>query len=160
MSVHPRTLPQPATALPHGAAFRFVEKVLSIGERMIIATRQVPVDEPWTEAHFPDTPIVPGVLLLEGMAQTCGILARFRNATTAGPAPAMLSALRSARFHRPVPPGCQLVYQAELIGRAGPLHSFRATTRVRDQLVAEAELILTVGAGPSLPIEASKRDGS
>jgi len=127
---------------------------------MIIATRQVPEVEPWTEAHFPDTPIVPCVLLLEGMAQTCGILARFRNSATAGPAPGMLSALRSARFHRPVSPGCLLVYQAELIGRAGPLHSFRATTRVRDQLVAEAELILTVGSGPSALLDASEQGSS
>jgi 3-hydroxyacyl-[acyl-carrier-protein] dehydratase len=123
---------------------------------MIIATRQVPEVEPWTEAHFPDTPIVPGVLLLEGMAQTCGILARFRNSTTTGPASGMLSALRSARFHQPV----SLVYQAELIGRAGPLHSFRATTRVRDQLVAEAELILTVGSGPSALLDASEQGSS
>ncbi len=56
--------------LPHGEPFLFVDEVLSIDMRRIVASRAIPMQEPWTHAHFPGDPLVPGVLLIEGMAQT------------------------------------------------------------------------------------------
>ena len=141
-----RPLPCPKEVLPHGEAFRFVDTVIALGERNIVATRLVPPDEPWTKAHFPLEAIVPGVLLIEGMAQTCGILARSFGASIERTGAGMLTAVRNARFHQPVSPGCLLIYRAELLVRAGSLYSFHATTSVGDLFIAEAELLLFIGA--------------
>lgn len=145
-----RSLLRPADVLPHGEAFRFVETVVSLSERSIVATRRVPQSEPWTMAHFPHSQIVPGVLLIEGMAQTCGILARSAHGEPGGlSGSGMLTAVRNARFHHPVSPGCLLTYQAELLMRAGALHCFQATTTVDGQLIAQAELVLSLGPATS-----------
>ncbi len=63
----------------------------------------------------------------------------------------MLTAVRNARFHQPVAPGCLLIYRAELLVRAGSLYSFRTTTSVGDQLIAEAELLLHIDPLSSTP---------
>lgn len=146
MSIIVPPLPCPASVLPHGKAFRFVDSVVALDERSIVATRWVPLVEPWTTAHFPEAAIVPGVLLIEGMAQTCGILARavdgFQPVLGAG----MLTGVRHARFHAPVSPGCLLLYHAERFSRVGSLFCFRSRISVDDKLIAHAELVLQIGA--------------
>jgi 3-hydroxyacyl-[acyl-carrier-protein] dehydratase len=156
-----RSLPRPSEVLPHGEAFRFVDTVIALCERHIVATRLVPLDEPWTTAHFPSVAIVPGVLLIEGMAQTCGILARSFGESVERSGAGRLTAVRNARFRLPVVPGSLLIYRAELLVRAGPLYSFRATTSVGDSLIAEVELLLHLGpllsaaSTPSVPGDGS-----
>jgi len=164
----------PARWLPHGPAFLFVDEVISLDERRIVAARVVPTAEPWTEAHFPGDPIVPGALLLEGMVQTSGILARVAlldrggragragrvnpvdriepaDRAASGGAAAVeangrLASVRSARFLHAVRPGTRIVYYAELRGRAFHLCHFDARIEVGDLVVAQASVVLAVTA--------------
>src|SRR5437868_5553270 len=69
-------LRDPTRLLPHGKPFLFVDEVIAYDARRVTALRAVPAEEPWTAAHFPGDPLVPGVLLLEGMVQTAALLGR------------------------------------------------------------------------------------
>jgi len=129
--------------LPHGKEFLFVDEILSIDERHVIAARRVPEVEPWTAAHFPGNPIVPGVLLLEGMVQTAAVLGRsfgIQGKHRTG----RLASVRSARFIQTVRPGARLIYYAEIRSRSGALHHFDAHTNVEGVVVAAASFVLAL----------------
>lgn len=89
---------------------------------------------------------MPGVLLLEGMVQTCGILARNQESSGAGERPRVgtLASVQSARFRHIVRPGALLVYRASLLVKAGDLYSFEASTFVDDVHVADAKVCLSI----------------
>ncbi len=130
--------------LPHGAPFLFVDEVLSIDTHRIVASRAIPIQEPWTQGHFPGDPLVPGVLLIEGMAQTCGILARTLGAKNSGTG-SVLAAVDAARFFRPVKPGTTITYSAEIDVRVGSLYRFDAAVHVGNDIVAKAKISLSLG---------------
>lgn len=152
------TLLDPTAWLPHGKAFLFVDEILSIDDRHVTAVRTVPEAEPWTAAHFPGDPLVPGVLLLEGMIQTAGILGR-RVGKSNTKVNGRLASVRSARFLHPVRPRARLTYYAELKIRAGALYYFDARIEVDDHIAAEASIVLAlgvdIGASGELPGEGS-----
>jgi 3-hydroxyacyl-[acyl-carrier-protein] dehydratase len=141
-------------ALPHGERFLFVDEVLSLQGREITANRRVPLEEPWTTAHFPGNPIVPGVLLLEGMIQSCGILVRTLEGSARSTSAvlsrrfATLASVQSAKFRRIVRPGELLIYHAALIVKAGTLYSFNATASVEIAQVASASICLSIVEQP------------
>lgn len=135
--------------LPHGPGFLFVEEILDVEERTLTACRRIPLEEPWTSSHFPGNPIVPGVLILEGMVQTCGILARLLSrapqsvdvASTHG----VLASVKSLRLRRTVHPGVLLRYRATLEVKVGSLYSFHVAAIVDDSEVADARVCLSIG---------------
>jgi 3-hydroxyacyl-[acyl-carrier-protein] dehydratase len=136
----------PAEILPHGASFRFVDEILSFDGGRITAARRVPLDEPWTGAHFPGEPLVPGVILLEGMVQTCGLLARLAAGDGAAQARGRLAGIKSAKFLHAVRPGERLVYEARRSVRVGDLHAFAASASVGERCVAQADVLLAIEA--------------
>lgn len=126
----------PLAHLPHGIAFRFVDRVLEMTPaKRVVALKNVTVDDPHLQGHFPGNPLMPGVLLVEAMAQTAGLL-------LAEGSSAVLAQIRDARFRRPVVPGDQVRIEAERLGGLGGLHRFGLKASVDGSAVAEAELVL------------------
>jgi 3-hydroxyacyl-[acyl-carrier-protein] dehydratase len=126
----------PLSRLPHGVAFRFVDRVVEMtpGKR-VVALKNVTVGDPHLQGHFPGNPLMPGVLLVEAMAQTAGLLLSEGSS-------AVLALIRDARFRRPVVPGDQVRIEAERLGGLGGLHRFAVKASVDDAPVAEVEIVL------------------
>jgi 3-hydroxyacyl-[acyl-carrier-protein] dehydratase len=139
---------RPSDFLPHGEHFLFVDEILSIERHVVTASRQVPLEEPWTSSHFPGNPIVPGVLILEGMIQACGILARviIEESASSGERHrhGTLASVQFARFRQVVRPGALLIYRATLTVKAGSLFSFKAVTSVGGEDVADAQICVSI----------------
>jgi 3-hydroxyacyl-[acyl-carrier-protein] dehydratase len=128
----------PLSHLPHGISFRFIDRILEIvpGER-IVALKNVTWNEPHLQGHFPDNPLMPGVLLLEAMAQTAGML------LPAGSS-AFLAQIKEARFRRPIVPGDQVRIEAVRLAGLGTLFRFAVKASVEGTAVAETEIVLSV----------------
>jgi len=126
----------PASFLPHGLSFRFVDRVLELvpGER-IIAVKTVTAGDPHLQGHFPGNPIMPGVLLVEMMAQTAGLLLAERSM-------AFLARIQEARFRRPVVPGDRVVVSATWQGGWEDIGRFTVRATVEGKIVSEAEIDL------------------
>lgn len=134
--------------LPHRYPFLLVDKILEIkiGES-ITAIKNVTVNEPFFSGHFPAQPVMPGVLIVEAMAQTSGILL-FR---TLGryPTPTELYYLvgvDNARFKRLVEPGDQLRFEIEVLRKRRNLWKFKGNAMVGDELACSAEFMNIKGA--------------
>ena len=136
--------------LPHRYPILLVDRVLEViaGER-ITALKNVSVNEPFFTGHYPHHPVMPGVLIVEAMAQTAAILA-FK---TMGSKPDDKSVyyfvgIDNARFKKPVVPGDQLVIGVALAANKRGIWKFSATAKVDGQVAAEADLICAVRATP------------
>jgi 3-hydroxyacyl-[acyl-carrier-protein] dehydratase len=132
--------------LPHRYPMLLVDRVVECepGKR-ILALKNVTINEPFFNGHFPRLPVMPGVLVVEALAQTAAVLA-FRTAETKSDEKSIyyLVGIDDARFKRPVVPGDQLLLEviADRIGR--DLMKFSAEARVGDVLAAEATLLCTL----------------
>ena len=129
--------------LPHRYPFLLVDRVVEyeVG-KSLTAIKKVTVNEPWVNGHFPHQPIMPGVLIIEALAQATGLLG-FR---TMGEEPQtdtlyLLVAVDKARFKQAVVPGDQLVMKVELVKRKGIMWVFNAEARVDGKLAVSAELM-------------------
>ena len=134
-----------AAILPHRYPFLLVDRVVEIEPgRRIVALKNVTVNEPFFTGHFPDHPIMPGVLLCEAVVQAGGILVHASSSTEVGPgkALAMLTALDRVRFRYQVTPGDQLRLEVIAMRRRGLFWKMRGTARVEEQVAAELEFTL------------------
>jgi 3-hydroxyacyl-[acyl-carrier-protein] dehydratase len=138
-----------ARILPHRYPFLFVDKVESIEGGKVRALKYVSFNEPHFQGHFPDRPIMPGVLILEAMAQA-GAFVVMRTDDPKSPfqpgAFAFLAALDGARFRRPVVPGDTLVLEGEVVFVRGRLARTKFTAKVEGELAAEAVLTFAIAA--------------
>ena len=132
--------------LPHRYPILLVDRVLSIESgKTIRAIKNVTINEPFFTGHFPHRPVMPGVLMLEAMAQTAALL----SFATAGIAPDEKSVyyfagIDAARFKRPVEPGDQLVMDVTLLRAKAGIFKFKGEARVGGELACEAELMCTM----------------
>jgi 3-hydroxyacyl-[acyl-carrier-protein] dehydratase len=131
--------------LPHRYPFLLVDRVIDCTPfETIKAIKNVTFNEPFFTGHFPDKPIMPGVLILEAMAQATGLLAFYsNNAVSNAKNTYYLVGVDKARFKRPVEPGDQLVMEARLIKRKRGIYQFQATAHVGDEFVSSAEFLTT-----------------
>lgn len=132
--------------LPHRYPFLLVDRVLELhaGES-IVAIKNVSVNEPFFQGHFPQRPVMPGVLLLEALAQAGGLLAF----ETEGQAPEgnllfYLVGFDKARFKRPVEPGDQVQLEARILRRKRGIWVFEGQATVDGEAAAEAEIMCTM----------------
>lgn len=134
-----------AAILPHRYPFLLVDRVVEIEPgRRIVALKNVTVNEPFFTGHFPDHPIMPGVLLCEAVIQAGGILAHASAAAEVGSGKtlAMLTALDRARFRHQVTPGDQLRLEVVALRRRGLFWKMRGAARVEEKIAAELEFTL------------------
>jgi len=123
--------------IPHRDPFLLVDGVTSIGETEAKAYRDILEDDPVFRGHFPGCPIYPGVLIIEGLAQTAGILL-LKPGTTP-----LFVGIEKARFKTIVKPPCRLEYSIRLIGRKMNLAKIDATAFVDGKLSVKAVLLVT-----------------
>lgn len=132
--------------LPHRFPFLLVDRVESVepGKR-IVAIKNVSINEPFFPGHFPNRPVMPGVLILEAMAQVAAILS-FKTAGTKPDANSVyyFVGIDNARFKKPVEPGDQLRLEVEITRTIKGIWKFAAKAYVVEHLVAEADIMCTV----------------
>lgn len=132
--------------LPHRYPFLLVDRILAITpEHDIIGLKNVTINEPFFQGHFPERPVMPGVLILEGMAQVGGILAFYSEPENIGKKVLYFVGIDKARFRQPVTPGDQIHFKLELLKRRRGIWQMAAQALVDDKLVAEAELMASFG---------------
>lgn len=128
--------------LPHRYPFLLVDRVLEIEKgKTIKALKNVTINEPFFEGHFPHRPVMPGVLMLEALAQAAALLAF--DALGSSPTDDMVyyfAGIDGARFKRPVEPGDQLILEVELLRMKAGIFKFKGRGLVADELAVEAEL--------------------
>lgn len=134
--------------LPHRYPFLLVDRILEISESRVVGLKNVTINEPFFQGHFPGEPIMPGVLIIEALAQTGGILA-FTLVSDFRGRPIYFMGMDKVRFRKPVRPGDQLILKLKILKRRGPTFKMSAEAFVEEQLVAEAELLATIGAAKS-----------
>ena len=132
--------------LPHRYPFLMVDRVLSVEKgKSIQALKNISINEPFFSGHFPHRPVMPGVLMLEAMAQAAALL----SFDTMGVTPDdktvyYFAGIDGARFKRPVEPGDQLIMDVELMRHKAGIFKFKGVTRVDGNVACEAELMCTM----------------
>ncbi len=128
--------------LPHRYPFLLVDRITSlIPKKSVVGIKNVTMNEPFFQGHFPGRPIMPGVLILEGMAQAGGVMAYHSTPDMIGERLVYFAGIDKARFRKPVGPGDQIVFQLELIKHKRMIMVMKGLALVDDQVVAEAELM-------------------
>lgn len=132
--------------IPHRYPFLLVDRIteLEIGKR-VVGLKNVTVNEPFFPGHFPHNPVMPGVLIIEAMAQTAAVLA-FK---TDGSVPdddstVYFASVDNVRFKRPVVPGDQLVMEAQIVRKMRNIWKFSAVARVDGELATEADFMCAI----------------
>ena len=133
--------------LPHREPFLFIDKILHLENNKIIASRFVGKNESYFKGHFPGNPIVPGVLIVESMAQAAGIVASHcfddKKERMKQPTIFYLSRIADMKLKAPVLPGATIIVTAELLGSFAGAVKILAKAEVEDKIVAEGELVLS-----------------
>jgi 3-hydroxyacyl-[acyl-carrier-protein] dehydratase len=127
-------------SLPHRYPFLMVDRVINIrGDQSCIGIKNVTANEPQFMGHFPERPVFPGVLMIEGMAQTAGVLC-IAGKGLQRPKSVYFLTIDKAKFRKPVYPGDTIEYHMDKIAQRKNMWWYRGLAKVAGQLVAEAEL--------------------
>jgi 3-hydroxyacyl-[acyl-carrier-protein] dehydratase len=126
--------------LPHRYPFLLVDRIIELDAEKIVGIKNVTANEPFFNGHFPDFPVMPGVLIVEAMAQTAGVLV-LKSIPDRHSKLVFLVSVDAARFRRPVVPGDQLRIEMNVIRRKGSVAKMAGTATVDGKVVAEAEVM-------------------
>jgi 3-hydroxyacyl-[acyl-carrier-protein] dehydratase len=128
-------------ALPHRYPFLMVDRIFGMrGDEVAIGIKNVTYNEPQFLGHFPGQPVFPGVLMIEGMAQTAGVLCILARGKRMPPKAVYFMTVDKAKFRRPVVPGDTIEYHMSKIRRRNNMWWFRGEAKVAGRIVAEAEV--------------------
>ncbi|MDY7038816.1 MAG: 3-hydroxyacyl-ACP dehydratase FabZ [Thermodesulfobacteriota bacterium] len=135
--------------LPHRYPFLLVDRITELepGKR-VVGIKNVSSNEPFFQGHFPGNPIMPGVLIIEAMAQVAGIMGRLSAHDTMEKEPGNLPffmTMDKVKFRKPVIPGDQIIFKIETLRAGAKIWKIAGKAFVKDDLVAEAELVAKVG---------------
>ncbi len=129
--------------LPHRYPFLLVDRIIEIEPGVkAVGIKNVTINEGFFQGHFPGSPIMPGVLTIEAMAQVAGILA-FRSGATVGQ-PVYFVSIEKAKFRRPIVPGDQIRLEVKLIQQRGNVWRFSGKAMVGEKVASEAEFTAMV----------------
>jgi 3-hydroxyacyl-[acyl-carrier-protein] dehydratase len=132
--------------LPHRYPFLLIDRVLSVEPgKSIVALKNVSINEPFFPGHYPHHPVMPGVLIIEAMAQAAALISFCGLGTKPDENTVYyFVGIDGARFKRPVSPGDQLILKVEVVRNMRGLWKFKAVAEVDGQVAAEAELMCTM----------------
>jgi len=135
--------------LPHRYPFLLVDRILSleVDQKKIVAIKNVTINEPFFQGHFPGAPVMPGVLIIEAMAQVSGLLLK---AHAPSDQLGLFMSIDQAKFRKPVVPGDQLRLEVELKRFGGRIAATSGKAFVGDQLVAEADMMFALASADAL----------
>jgi len=132
--------------LPHRYPFILVDRVVELIEGdKIIALKNVTINEPFFAGHFPGAPIMPGVLIIEAMAQTGGILFAVSQPEEKRGGPVYFMGMDKVKFRKPVVPGDQLFFEVKILNMRSKAVKMSGIATVEGKCVAEAEFMATFG---------------
>ncbi|MBS1853806.1 MAG: 3-hydroxyacyl-ACP dehydratase FabZ [Acidobacteria bacterium] len=126
--------------LPHRYPFLLVDRIVEMEPDRIVGIKQVTANEPHFTGHFPDFPVMPGVLIIEAMAQTAGVLV-LKSMEDRHSKLVLLVAIENARFRRPVVPGDTLRMEMKILKKKVTVAKMAGVATVDGQVVAEAEVM-------------------
>jgi len=131
--------------IPHRYPFLLVDRIIECDmESRIVGIKNVTTNEPFFQGHFPEYPIMPGVLIIEALAQVACILA-LKKLKKEGHGSVFFTGIDGAKFRQPVRPGDQLRLELEKIKQRGTLFRFQGSAYVEDKLAAECTLQAMLG---------------
>lgn len=133
--------------LPHRYPMLLVDRVLEMGPGRIVGLKNVSVNEPYFQGHFPGVPVMPGVLIVEAMAQ-CGALLFLHDIPDREKKLFYFGGIDKARFRKPVVPGDQLVLELTVLQKRANTVRLHGVARVNESVVAEAELFSVMADRP------------
>jgi len=128
-------------ALPHRYPFLMIDRIINMnGDESAVGIKNVTFNEPIFQGHFPGKPIFPGVLIIEGMAQTCGATVIAHDAGNGGKSIVLLLTIDKAKFRKPAEPGDRIEYHIRKIQRRRTVGRYEAKAIVDGTVIAEAEI--------------------
>ncbi len=131
--------------LPHRYPFLLIDRIIKLElNEYIEAIKNVTYNEPFFQGHFPHIPVMPGVLIVEAMAQNAGILAIKTDDISLDNKVVYFAGIDKCKFRKPVIPGDTLILKANIINHKGPVWKMKCTAFVKDNLVTEAVLTATI----------------
>jgi beta-hydroxyacyl-ACP dehydratase FabZ len=126
--------------LPHRYPMLLVDRILELEEMRIVGIKNVTANEPFFDGHFPDFPVMPGVLIIEAMAQVAGVLV-LNSIPDRKTKLVLLASVEEAKFRKPVRPGDQLRIEMKVIKRKATIAKMYGTATVDGAVVAEAGMM-------------------
>ncbi|MGB6011954.1 MAG: 3-hydroxyacyl-ACP dehydratase FabZ [Desulfobacterales bacterium] len=133
-------------SLPHRYPFIMIDRILELvpGEK-VVALKNVTINEPFFQGHFPGNPIMPGVLIIEAMGQAGAVLAAESMSREGNGSLIFFMGMDRVKFRKPVIPGDQLVFEMKFLKRRGKVFKMAGIAYVDEKIVAEAQLMATFG---------------
>jgi beta-hydroxyacyl-ACP dehydratase FabZ len=134
--------------LPHRYPFLLVDRILEVeGDKRIVGLKNVTINEPFFQGHFPGAPVMPGVLIIECMAQVAGVMI-YRDMPDKDRKLVYFTSIENAKFRRPVLPGDQLRIEMQLLNRRSNFGKMNGRATVDGKLVAEAIVTFAITERP------------
>ena len=130
--------------LPHRYPFLLIDRVIVLGDELVVALKNVTINEPFFAGHFPGHPVMPGVLIVEAMAQAGAVMAMKQTNFDPEKQVVYFMALDKVKFRRPVVPGDQLRLEVQPLRKGGAIWKMKGRALVEGQVACEAEFLASI----------------